>query len=573
MAIEKQLSIAIENQFPEFVKTDGPNLIAFAKAYFEYLEQSGNALETNRNLLDYQDLDNTLTTYLQYFQRELMADIPENMLTDKRLLLKRIKDLYTSKGSQKSYDLLFRILYNQDIDFYYPGEDILRASDGRWVKDSILNVIIINGQATDFTSQKVTGSTSGATATVENVVTTISSGLEVTELNITSVVGTFIDGETVTIESGSSAEVFNTIGPLSDVTITRGGKGHVVGDSVTFSSATGQGAQGTVAEVSDTSSFEVFVQNGGSGYQVNAAITISGGSGTGGAASIASLTNTEIILLNTDRILPMKNVVLNTGPKFVSLGANTTSVSANLALANVSTTLIAGLNFQNTTVGSISSVTTTDFGFGYDGVANTNNLPTATVIDFQVSNLNIKDPGEFPPDFKGRDALLGTRNVSGAISDVTVGAETIGTGYRKFDQATITNSRSGSFNARGTPVITGVIDQPGRYTDTKGFLSGNNKLQDNFYYQEYSYVIQSQKFIDTYREVVNSVLHPAGVKLFGEFDHDSSMTVTPSSADANRTFANTIHSFIESETASGALNDFSQTGDGFDTTGITFDTI
>ena len=62
-----------------------------------------------------------------------MADIPENMLTDKRLLLKRIKDLYTSKGSQKSYDLLFRILYNQDIDFYYPGEDILRASDGRWV--------------------------------------------------------------------------------------------------------------------------------------------------------------------------------------------------------------------------------------------------------------------------------------------------------------------------------------------------------------------------------------------------------------------------------------------------------
>ena len=571
MAIEKQLSIAIENQFPEFVKTDGPNLIAFAKAYFEYLEQSGNALETNRNLLNYQDLDNTLTTYLQYFQRELMADIPENMLTDKRLLLKRIKDLYTSKGSQKSYDLLFRILYNQDIDFYYPGADILR--DGRWVKDSILNVIITNGVATDFTSQKVTGSTSGATATVENITTTISSGLEVTELNITSVVGTFVDGEIVTIESGGAAEVFNTIGPLSDITITRGGKGHVVGDTATYSSPTGQGAQGSVLETSDTSSFEVFVQNGGSGYQVNAAITISGGSGTGGAASIASLTNTEVILLNQDRIEPVKNVVLNTGPKFISLGANTTAVSANLALANVSTTLIAGLNFQNTTVGTISSITTTDFGFGYDGAANTNNLPTATVIDFQVSNLNIKDPGEFPPDFKGRDALLGTRNVSGAIVDVSVDPERIGTGYRKFDQATIINSRAGAANARGTPVITGVIDQPGRYTDTKGFLSGNNKLQDNFYYQEYSYVIQSKKFIDTYREVVNSILHPAGVKLFGEFDHDAQMTVTPSSTDANRTFANTVHSFIESETVSGALNDFSQTGDGFDTTGITFDTI
>ena len=151
-------------------------------------------------------------------------------------------------------------------------------------------------------------------------------------------------------------------------------------------------------------------------------IALTGGSGTGAAAQIGSLSNTSVLPINKDTIQPMANVVLNTGPTFVSLGANTSAVSANLANANVSSQIIAGLNFVNTTVGTIASVITTDFGFGYDGAANTNNLPTATVIDFQVSNLNIKDPGEFPPDFKGRDALLGTRNVAGAITDVTVGA-------------------------------------------------------------------------------------------------------------------------------------------------------
>ena len=563
MAIDNKLSVQIEQQFPDVFKEDGQNLIAFVKAYYEWMESTGQVLDINRNLKNYRDIDLTLDAYLKFFQDEVMSQIPETTSVDKRLLAKRIKDLYTAKGSQLSYELMFRILYNEDITFYYPGEDILRASDGRWIKNFILNVIIQSGSPEDFISQLITGRTSGATATVENVTTTLSSGIEVTELNLTGIIGNFEDGEIVQTGTGFNAEVFNTIGPLNDVNpITEGGQGHQIGDSVLFQAAVGQGALGSVANTSDTTSIEVFVINGGSGYQQNAIVNITGGSGSGASARIGSLANTETILLNRDIILPMANVVFGTAPLFVSLGANTSAVSANLAAANASTTLIAGLNYQNTVVGSISTITMDTFGFGYDTA-----LPTASVIDFDVQRAHIPDPLEFPPDYKGTDADLGTRYVDGAITDVTIPVTTQGTGYRKFDLITIINtSRLGTSNAIGNPNITGVIEQEGQYTDTKGFLSWNNKLQDNFYYQEYSYVIQSKQFIDTYRAVVNNILHPAGVKLFGEFDIHTAVDVT-ATADTD------IQSTIELQEASATK--FDATINRFDDNrlGITFDRI
>lgn len=563
MAIDNKLSVQIEQQFPDVFKEDGQNLIAFVKAYYEWMESSGQVLDVNRNLKDYRDIDLTLQAYLKFFQDEVMSQIPETTAVDKRLLAKRIKDLYTSKGSQLSYELMFRILYNEDISFYYPGEDILRASDGRWIKNFILNVILQSGQPEDFISQIITGQSSGATATVENVTTTLSSGIEVTELNLTGILGNFEDGEIVRTGTGFNAEVFNTIGPLQNVSpITEGGQGHIIGDNVLFQAPVGTGALGTVANTSDTTSIEVFVVNGGSGYQQNAIVNIVGGSGSGASARIGSLANTETILLNRDIILPMANVVFNTGPLFVSLGANTTSVSANLAAANASTTLIAGLNFQNTVVGSISTITMDAFGFGYDTA-----LPTASVIDFDVQRAHLPDPLEFPPDYKGTDADLGTRYVDGAITAVNIPLTTQGTGYRKFDLMTIVNqSRLGTSNAIGNPVITGLLEQEGRYTDTKGFLSWNNKLQDNYYYQEYSYVIQSKQFIDTFRSVVNNILHPAGVKLFNEFDIHTAIDVTATSETD-------IQSTIELQEASGTKFDVTITKFDEDRLGITFDRI
>ena len=43
------------------------------------------------------------------------------------------------------------------------------------------------------------------------------------------------------------------------------------------------------------------------------------------------------------------------------------------------------------------------------------------------------------------------------------------------------------------------------------------RLQDNDFYQEYSYLIRITEIVDKYRDVVKRVLHPAGSKMFGAY--------------------------------------------------------
>ena len=137
---EKKISNIIEDQLPFFVRGDNPNFTHFLKAYYEWMDQANNAIEVSKSLLDYQDIDKTYDKYFEFLHRELMPTIPRSILADKKKLAKSIKDLYRARGSEQSYRLLFRLLYNDEIDFYYPGEDILRLSDGRWVIETAVRV-------------------------------------------------------------------------------------------------------------------------------------------------------------------------------------------------------------------------------------------------------------------------------------------------------------------------------------------------------------------------------------------------------------------------------------------------
>ena len=90
MSTPFKTSNIIEQQFPDFVRDDGPNLVAFLKAYYEWTEQANNNIEVSKNLLNYQDIDNTYDKYLEYFHREIMGSIPRSTLVDRKLLAKHI---------------------------------------------------------------------------------------------------------------------------------------------------------------------------------------------------------------------------------------------------------------------------------------------------------------------------------------------------------------------------------------------------------------------------------------------------------------------------------------------------
>ena len=266
----------------------------------------------------------------------------------------------------------------------------------------------------------------------------------------------------------------------------------------------------------------------------NSSINVVGGSGVGLAASITSLSNTTNANLAVQQILPVANCDLATNTTsrfFTSQGANTAAATAKFATANATSTLLSAFNYTNVTVGAINKIRISNPGYAYS------TLPAITALSQRSRDLKLASLSYTGTKLQGEDAILVSNTAPGSVVSVSITAG--GTSFRKDEEVSFTNlknqvdsddtyqdrdnitrttTRAAHYDGSGTGKVSGVVTNAGKYTDTKGFLSWNRYLQDNFYYQEYSYVIQAKKQIADYQEIIKKVLHPAGTKMFGHMD-------------------------------------------------------
>jgi hypothetical protein len=143
-------------------------------------------------------------------------------------------------------------------------------------------------------------------------------------------------------------------------------------------------------------------------------------------------------------------------------------------------------------------------------------------------------------NYLGRNAIVSVDSAPGAIKKLRIISP--GQNFNRFETASLLNLTQGNtaivktyasanvsggtasrylrrhktFSGESKPIPSGIVTFPGRYVDTKGFLSWNNKLQDNNYYQEFSYVLRVSEMLEKYSEIVKKTLHPAGTKRFNE---------------------------------------------------------
>ena len=274
--LDERISVKVEGQLPDFVKQDHPTFVAFLEAYYEYMEQLGKPYEIVGNLNNYANLDKTTDDFLQYFKKQFGEDIPEAIFANanKPFVLKHLRDFYRSKGSQKSFQFLFRLLYKEEIDFYFPGKDMLRVSDGKYVKDKILRVVDTSGSDAvfDLSGKEITGSTSDATALVETILKENIGSFVVSTIFLSNVVGTFQTNETIT----DGTLTFTLGGMVTDYTITNAGCGYSVGIAVPVTGG-GASSSGTFITIESlTTGFikSATIVSGGSGYVVGDKLTI-----------------------------------------------------------------------------------------------------------------------------------------------------------------------------------------------------------------------------------------------------------------------------------------------------------
>lgn len=213
MSNENQLWLLIQNQFPDYMRHDltYEKFILFMQYYFKFLQQhSGDqkvgSFELVADAKLNADVDTSIDQFIDYFTNQYLHGFP--VVYDKtetngaikarkrRQISKVVKnsnDLYVSKSTEDAYRALFRILFDEEIEFFYPKTVILKPSDGKWIQDTTLKVKVTSGNldsfdltyGSAFVEEFVNNSQTGASATVENIIATAGPGYTIYELFLT----------------------------------------------------------------------------------------------------------------------------------------------------------------------------------------------------------------------------------------------------------------------------------------------------------------------------------------------------------------------------------------------------
>lgn len=305
----------ISTQVPEFVRDDHETFVKFLEEYYKFLEQETGLLNVTKNHLNNIDIDLSNNLYLEKLYDNFISLLPKNILADKTLILKHVKDFYRSRGSEKSVRFLMRILLNKEVEFYYPKRDVLRTSDGKWYVQRSIRVgdIAVNNTSNslaynNFVNKRVVGKSTGASAIVEYIDSYYDNGQLVRELQLSNEYKSFTDGETVECffeEEGEtkylSANLFS--GVVVSVSLANGGFGYVEGASVPVEGGGGSGAQVIIASTSKGSLSSIGIQSAGAGFRANDNILVTGGGGSGATAIVQQVDLSEKYHPNTYSII------------------------------------------------------------------------------------------------------------------------------------------------------------------------------------------------------------------------------------------------------------------------------
>ncbi len=176
MFANNYISTVVEDQLPDFIRADHPTFVNLIKKYYEYLEQEGKTLDVGKKLYDYMDVDSTRADLLKYFKSQIIPNFPEETELSTEKVIKASREFYSKKGTPGSFKFIFKTLYNQDIDIYFPKEDILRASDGKWKLPQALRLafsdtltLIANGNVNVFVTTSTTVNSNGINLVAEGI--------------------------------------------------------------------------------------------------------------------------------------------------------------------------------------------------------------------------------------------------------------------------------------------------------------------------------------------------------------------------------------------------------------------
>jgi len=444
----QKTSLLVPYQLPKFISEDPAygNFVLFLQAYYEWLEQQNNVLDVTKSILTNIDVDTTSEQFLQYFVNDFMSYFPQNILADKRKVIKIAKELYQSKGTPASYAFLFRILYGTDVELFNTKDAVLRASDGIWYVPKSLNLSTTDTNFLNTKNYIVFGETSKSFATIENVTKSDSK----IQLFISNIERQFQSGEYVRIKDTNNQDLLingnvlraKVVGQIGQVNIDPNNRGLlyqpndpvVIYGGLNANISNPIGATAAVGTTTAGSIQAINVINGGQGYRLSPNTTINIVNGTTATAYVASINPAASNTANVTMV-PVNSIA---AAQNVPIGNNRYSFFSANTSANVNASLANAFSFIAFNAYPISSVLLTNFG---SGITQVPQVTAASLITTDNANTAINT------------AYLSSLGILAPIQIVNAG-----TGYRANDQIVFTGGSGYGANAIVTTVsATGAI--------------------------------------------------------------------------------------------------------------------
>lgn len=400
MNLDNIESSKIESIIPRQLIADAGGLIQFLKEYYNFLNEEGGPSHVLNNILANRDLDRVVDEFLELLQKEVGAGFTTQLVANKVNLYKNIVQFYQSKGSIESFKLLFRLLYNIEVNISFPKEKILIASDGRWLQQNSIFIEATEGDAFDLYASVIQLTTAERIVTVEVE--------RIKRIGLTNYYEIFItkDINTAFINVGAT---INALGVVATV-------------------------------IPSLNKYEIVYP--GEGFNIAQFVDVVEGTGTG-------------VKIKTSIVGP---------------------------------------------TGELKQVKMLSFGIGYSDEFYAEIIPSVDVVG-------------------GVDFIISTDPEADHLANPT-------RAILKF-----TNSP--------------VAQYPGEYITNNGFLSDDIYLQDNYFYQQFSYLITSSEQFDNYKNIVDKTVHPAGMIMFGEFEINNEFDLSRNLDALRRYFTNRISDSVD----------------------------
>lgn len=171
----------IAERIPDFIKADYHEFNLFLKHFYTFLEEYGNPLEVLETFYEKTEVNNNEDDFINKILSELGFDASYLPLSiPKKEVVLHLRDFYLNRGNEKSFQFLFRMLWNKDAAIDYPRKSLFVSSGSTYSGRFFIYTTATSRSTNEF--QSIVGSSTNYNIQLNGISSKVQAFVESIEL-------------------------------------------------------------------------------------------------------------------------------------------------------------------------------------------------------------------------------------------------------------------------------------------------------------------------------------------------------------------------------------------------------